>query len=100
MKTIFGLKSLQAIEKQESVGGADDQRCCYFFPMKGFLGTGAAFGADLDLVVQLIMGAALIAGACLAKQRHYKSRNLPNDRASFELVNDRCLSCGRRSRNR
>ena len=37
-----------------------------FLPMKGFLGTGATFGADLNLVVQLIMGAALIAGAVLA----------------------------------
>ena len=40
-----------------------------FFPMKGFLGTGAPFGADLNLVVQLIMGVALIAGALLAKQK-------------------------------
>ena len=38
--------------------------------MKGFLGTGATFGADLNLVVQLLMGTALIAGAYLAKQKH------------------------------
>jgi hypothetical protein len=42
--------------------------------MKGFLGTGATFRADLNLVVQFIMGTALIAGACLAKQR----RSLPD----------------------
>ncbi len=42
-----------------------------FFPMKGFLGTGAPFGADLNLVVQLIMGLALIAGVLLAKQKRY-----------------------------
>ena len=42
-----------------------------FIPVKGFLGTGATFGADLNLVVQLIMGVALIAGALLAKKRRY-----------------------------
>ena len=35
--------------------------------MKGFLGTGAPFGADLNLVAQLIMGSALIAGVLLAR---------------------------------
>jgi len=44
----------------------------YLPPMKGFLGTGATFGADLNLVVQLIMGTALIAGARLAKHKRYK----------------------------
>ena len=48
----------------------------YFFPMKGFLGTGAPFGADLNLVVQLLMGTALIAGAYLAKQKHYKAHGI------------------------
>ncbi len=47
-----------------------------FFPMNGFLGTGATFGADLNLVVQLIMGTALIAGACLAKQKRYKAQGI------------------------
>jgi uncharacterized membrane protein YozB (DUF420 family) len=47
-----------------------------FFPMKGFLGTGAPFGADLNLVVQLIMGVALIAGALLAKQKHYTAHGI------------------------
>ena len=42
-----------------------------FFPMKGFLGNGATFGADLNLVVQLVMGVALIEGAHLAKQKRY-----------------------------
>src|SRR6266705_7065006 len=41
--------------------------------MKGFLGTGATFGADFNLVVQLIMGTALLAGAHLAKQKRYKA---------------------------
>jgi len=44
--------------------------------MKGFLGTGATFGADFNLVVQLVMGATLIAGARLAKQKHYKAHGI------------------------
>src|SRR6266849_2653993 len=44
--------------------------------MKGFLGTGAPFGADLNLVVQLIMGATLIAGAGLAKQKRYRAHGI------------------------
>jgi uncharacterized membrane protein YozB (DUF420 family) len=44
--------------------------------MKGFLGTGATFAADLNLVVQLTMGAALIAGARLAKQKRYKAHGV------------------------
>ena len=47
-----------------------------FFPMKGFLGTGAPFGADLNLVVQLIMGLALIAGVLLAKQERYTAHGI------------------------
>lgn len=48
----------------------------YFFPMKGFLGTGATFGADLNLVVQLIMGLALIMGTLLAKQKRYRAHGI------------------------
>lgn len=44
--------------------------------MKGFLGTGATFGADLNLVVQLIMGLALIAGAILAKYKRYRAHGI------------------------
>jgi uncharacterized membrane protein YozB (DUF420 family) len=44
--------------------------------MKGFLGTGATFAADLNLVVQLAMGAALIAGTRLAKQKRYKAHGI------------------------
>jgi uncharacterized membrane protein YozB (DUF420 family) len=47
-----------------------------FFPIKGFLGTGAPFGADLNLVVQLIMGLALIAGVLLAKQKRYTAHGI------------------------
>src|ERR1700674_3595292 len=44
--------------------------------MKGFLGTGATFGADLNLVVQLIMGMALIAGTLLAKHKRYRAHGI------------------------
>ncbi len=47
-----------------------------FFPTRGFLGTGATFGADLNLVVQLMMGLALIAGALLAKHRRYRAHGI------------------------
>jgi uncharacterized membrane protein YozB (DUF420 family) len=47
-----------------------------FLPMKGFLGTGAPFGADLNLVVQLIMGLALIAGMLLAKRKRYRAHGI------------------------
>ena len=47
-----------------------------FFPSKGFLGTGATFGGDLNLVVQLIMGVALLAGAFLAKRKRYRAHGI------------------------
>jgi uncharacterized membrane protein YozB (DUF420 family) len=47
-----------------------------FLAMKGFLGTSATFGADLNLVVQFIMGAALVAGAALAKKRRYTAHGI------------------------
>src|SRR5207302_2798299 len=46
------------------------------FPMKGFLGTSATFGADLNLVVQLIMATALVAGTHLAKQKRYRAHGI------------------------
>jgi uncharacterized membrane protein YozB (DUF420 family) len=47
-----------------------------FFPRNGFIGTGATFAADLNLVVQLIMGTALIAGARLAREKRYKAHGI------------------------
>ena len=47
-----------------------------FFPTRGFLGTGATFEADLNLVVQLIMGLALLAGALLAKHKRYRAHGI------------------------
>ena len=47
-----------------------------FFPIKGFLGTGATFEADLNLVVQVIMGGALIGGSLLAKRKRYTAHGI------------------------
>ena len=44
--------------------------------MRGFLGTGATFGADFNLVVQLIMCVALAAGAVLARQKRYRAHGI------------------------
>ena len=43
---------------------------------KGFLGTGATFGADLNLIVQLIMGSALVTGYFLARRKRYKAHGI------------------------
>jgi plastocyanin/uncharacterized membrane protein YozB (DUF420 family) len=40
--------------------------------MKGFLGTGATFYADLNLIVQLAMGVALLVGMRLARKKKFK----------------------------
>lgn len=48
----------------------------FWFPGKGFLGTGATFAADVNLVVQLLMGAALVAGVVLAKRQRYKAHGI------------------------
>jgi len=47
-----------------------------FFPARGFLRTGATFEADLILVVQVVMGLALIAGSCLAKRKRYAAHGI------------------------
>ena len=39
--------------------------------MKGFLGTWASFSADLNLLVQIAMGIALLAGTFLARAKRY-----------------------------
>jgi len=48
----------------------------FSLPLKGFLGTGATFEADVNLVVQLVMAAALVAGVVLAKQRRYRAHGV------------------------
>jgi uncharacterized membrane protein YozB (DUF420 family) len=44
--------------------------------LKGFLGTQAGFGADINLLVQIAMGAALIMGGFLARWKHYKAHGV------------------------
>jgi len=39
--------------------------------VKGFLGTWASFSADLNLLVQIVMGIALLAGVFLARAKRY-----------------------------
>ncbi|HEX2712078.1 MAG TPA: DUF420 domain-containing protein, partial [Candidatus Acidoferrales bacterium] len=39
--------------------------------MKGFLGTGATFAADFNLIMQVAMGVALVVGALLARRKRY-----------------------------
>jgi len=41
--------------------------------MGGFLGTGATFAADLNLVIQALMGVALILGGFLARWKHFRA---------------------------
>lgn len=55
-----------------------------FFPMRGFLG-GTPFTADLNLIVQLMMGPSLMAGTILAKRRRYKAHGICQ--ASILLLN-------------
>jgi hypothetical protein len=55
--------------------GADDQLCCASYD-EGIPGTGATFEADLNLVVQVVMGAALIGGAFLAKRNRYTAHGI------------------------
>ncbi|HKP84626.1 MAG TPA: DUF420 domain-containing protein [Blastocatellia bacterium] len=41
--------------------------------MNGFLGTGATFRADLNLVVQIAMGLALLVGMFLARKKNFRA---------------------------
>jgi uncharacterized membrane protein YozB (DUF420 family) len=45
-------------------------------PGKGFLGTGATFAADLNVVAQLIMAFALIGGAFFARRKRYTAHGI------------------------
>jgi uncharacterized membrane protein YozB (DUF420 family) len=47
-----------------------------FFRTAGFLGTGATFAADINLVVQITMAVALTAGAFLARRQHYVAHGI------------------------
>lgn len=41
--------------------------------MSGFLGTGAPFASDVNLVIQILMGSALLAGMMLARRGQYRA---------------------------
>jgi uncharacterized membrane protein YozB (DUF420 family) len=56
--------------------GAADKPMLPFSQTRGFLGTGATFAADLNLVVQLVMGVALLVGGVLAKQKRYAAHGV------------------------
>ena len=42
-------------------------------PVNGFLGTGAPFAAEVNLIVQLAMGGALVAGVIMARRKRYRA---------------------------
>jgi uncharacterized membrane protein YozB (DUF420 family) len=44
--------------------------------VKGFLGTWASFSADLNFLVQIAMGIALLAGALLARAKRYAAHGV------------------------
>ncbi|MGH7831018.1 MAG: DUF420 domain-containing protein [Candidatus Binatia bacterium] len=44
--------------------------------MNGFLGTGAPFSADVNLVIQLLMGTALLWGMMLARRKQYRAHGI------------------------
>jgi len=44
--------------------------------MKGFLGAWASFSADLNLLVQIAMGLALLGGAFLARAKRYTAHGI------------------------
>lgn len=48
----------------------------FSLPIKGFLGTGATFAADVNLLLQVALGAALILGVILAKHKRYKAHGV------------------------
>src|SRR5437764_7010215 len=41
--------------------------------MNGFLGTGATYSADLNLVLQVLMGLALLVGWRLARRQNFRA---------------------------
>jgi uncharacterized membrane protein YozB (DUF420 family) len=44
--------------------------------MKGFLGTYASFAADLNVLLQIAMGVALLAGTWLARRKRYRAHGV------------------------
>jgi uncharacterized membrane protein YozB (DUF420 family) len=57
----------------------------------GLLGTGAGLKADLNLLVQLSMGVALLAGMALARRRRYRAHAICQ--ASVMVLNLIMIAC-------
>jgi uncharacterized membrane protein YozB (DUF420 family) len=73
MKTTYGQKSSRATEHDREEW---KPIVTLLFPVRGFLGTGAPFAADFNLVMQLFMGTALIAGVVFAKCKRYRAHGI------------------------
>src|SRR6201981_4222864 len=73
MKTTFGQKSSRVTEHDREDG---KPIVTLAFPIRGFLGTGAPFVADFNLVMQLFMGTALMAGVVFAKCKRYRAHGV------------------------
>ena len=69
-------------------------------PIKGFLGAGATFAADIDLVLQLTMGGALIMAMILAKYKRYKANGACQTTVLLSNLWLIGFECGLRSGNR
>jgi hypothetical protein len=54
----FGQKSSRATKHDAATVRSGQPIVMTLFPVKGFLGTGAPFAADVNLVMQFILGAA------------------------------------------
>jgi uncharacterized membrane protein YozB (DUF420 family) len=76
MKTTFGQKSLRVTKHDRATVMEWKPTLTLLFPVKGFLVTGAPFTADFNLVMQLILGAALIAGVFFAKQKRFRAHGI------------------------
>jgi uncharacterized membrane protein YozB (DUF420 family) len=44
--------------------------------MEGFLGTGAEFSSDVNLIIQVLMGLSLLAGMILARRKRYRAHGI------------------------
>jgi uncharacterized membrane protein YozB (DUF420 family) len=73
MKTTYGQKSSRVTEHNREEW---NPIVTLLFPVRGFLGTGAPFAVDFNLVMQLFMGTALIAGVIFAKCKRYRAHGI------------------------
>jgi hypothetical protein len=57
-------------------GGSSTRRATGRIFMKGFLGAWASFSADLNLVIRIAMGVALLGGTLLARAKRYTAHGI------------------------